>query len=170
MTAGDVITIKGSTHSRKAAAFDGTDDYILADAHAIARVAGNDTVGTYSAWIYQDSIGSKTILSVGDNDSATEFLRFSITAAGVATLNTRNNLATSLTIDAFTVNNVALATLGTLNPGQSTQLTATDAIALGCTANQAVSHDISITYTDTATGASYTTTGDGHKLDGTCAE
>jgi len=77
MTAGDIITIKGSTASRKAAAFDGTDDYILADAHAVARVAANDTVGTYSAWIYRDNdTGDNTILSAGDNDSTNEFLKF----------------------------------------------------------------------------------------------
>lgn len=70
MTAGDVVTIKGSTYSRKAAAFDGTDDYILADAHAVARVAANDTVGTYSAWIYSDSLAAASFLSVGDNDNA----------------------------------------------------------------------------------------------------
>ena len=71
MTAGDIITIKGSTYSRKAAAFDSTDDYILADAHAVARVAGNDTTGTYSAWVYLDDIGGNyTLVSAGDNDSA----------------------------------------------------------------------------------------------------
>jgi hypothetical protein len=75
MTAGDIITIKGSTNSRKAAAFDGTDDYILADAHAVARVAGNDTTGTYSAWINVDNVGAGvySFLSIGDNDSATEY-------------------------------------------------------------------------------------------------
>jgi len=80
MTAGDVVTIKGSTYSRKAAAFDGTDDYILADAHAVARVAGNDTLGTYSAWIYMDAYtaGQQAILSAGDNDSATEYLELHI--------------------------------------------------------------------------------------------
>jgi hypothetical protein len=80
MTAGDIITVKGSTASRKAAAFDGTDDYILADAHAVARVAANDTVGTYSAWVYMDADSGtdRSILSAGDNDSANEFFVFSI--------------------------------------------------------------------------------------------
>jgi hypothetical protein len=82
MTAGDIITVKGSTASRKAAAFDGTDDYILADAHAVARVAANDTVGTYSAWIYLDSLNAGTILSAGDNDSATEYLNLRTTSTG----------------------------------------------------------------------------------------
>ena len=83
MTAGDVVTIKGSTASRKAAAFDGVDDYILADAHAVARVAGNDTTGTYSAWIYVDSIGTaQTFLSAGDNDNANEYLQIGINTLG----------------------------------------------------------------------------------------
>ena len=68
-----------NTFGRKGNYFDGTDDYVLHDAHAVARVAANDTVGTYTAWIYIDDIGSggfNTILSAGDNDSANEFLSF----------------------------------------------------------------------------------------------
>jgi hypothetical protein len=70
MTAGDVIVVDGAVGpARQAAAFDGTDDYILADAHAVARVAANDTVGTYSAWVYSDTVSSYfSILSSGDND------------------------------------------------------------------------------------------------------
>jgi hypothetical protein len=79
MTAGDVIVVDGSLNARQAVALDGTDDYILADAHAVARVAANDTTGTYSAWIYADAIATtQAILSAGDNDSATEYLRLSI--------------------------------------------------------------------------------------------
>jgi hypothetical protein len=78
MTAGDVIVVDGAVGpARQAAAFDGTDDYILADAHAVARVAANDTVGTYSAWVYLDAAGETNfqgILSAGDNDSDTEVL------------------------------------------------------------------------------------------------
>ena len=82
MTAGDVKVVRGSLDSRQAAAFDGTDDYILADAHAVARVAANDTVGTYSAWIYADNIATTTItiLSAGDNDNTNETLQFYIEA------------------------------------------------------------------------------------------
>ena len=57
MTAGDIEVVRGSLNSRQAIALDGTDDYMLADAHAVARVVANDTVGTYSAWIYIDKIG-----------------------------------------------------------------------------------------------------------------
>lgn len=84
MAAGDVICIKENTFSKKGNHFDGTDDYVLHDAHAVARVAANDTVGTYSAWIYLDSYlsGGRTVLSAGDNDSANEYLQFHTGSTG----------------------------------------------------------------------------------------
>jgi len=76
MTAGDIITIQEDNIARKGVYFDGTDDYTLVDAHAVARVAANDTVGTYSAWVYADNVtGTKVILSAGDNNSDTEWLQ-----------------------------------------------------------------------------------------------
>jgi len=84
MVAGDVITLRENAGGRKANLYDGTDDYMLADAHAIARVAANDTVGTYTAWIYQDSlVGNQSILSTGDNNAATELMKFSINTGGI---------------------------------------------------------------------------------------
>jgi hypothetical protein len=78
MAAGDVITIVEDCIAKKGVYFDGTDDYILVDAHAVERVAANDTVGTYTAWIYLNpyASGDKNILSAGDNDSATEYFSF----------------------------------------------------------------------------------------------
>ena len=84
MTAGDIIVINEDGWGKKGNYFDGTDDYVLHDAHAVARVAGNDTVGTYTAWIYIDEIttaNTYAILSAGDNNSASEFLQF-YTASG----------------------------------------------------------------------------------------
>jgi hypothetical protein len=79
MAAGDVITIIEDNAARKGVVFDGVDDYILVDAHAVERVAANDTTGTYSAWIYKDNLTADgCILSAGDNDSATEYLRFTV--------------------------------------------------------------------------------------------
>jgi len=80
MAAGDVITIIEETDSRKGNYFDGTDDYVLHDAHAIARVLANDTVGTYTAMIYVDdiSVAAQTILSAGDNDNTNEYLQLLI--------------------------------------------------------------------------------------------
>ena len=82
MAAGDVVVVRGNHDFKKGNYFDGTDDYVLHDAHAVARVAGNDTVGTYTAWIYADVIGTlQTILSAGDNNSASETWQFQVHAA-----------------------------------------------------------------------------------------
>jgi len=79
MAAGDVITLRENAGGRRANLFDGTDDYVLVDAHAVARVAANDTVGTYTAWIYSDDVSStQTILSAGDNNAVTELLEFKL--------------------------------------------------------------------------------------------
>lgn len=78
MADGDTIVIRENAKARQAVAFDGTDDYILADAHAAARVLAADTTGTYSAWILMDSVAGATILSVGDNNSATELFKFQV--------------------------------------------------------------------------------------------
>lgn len=80
MTAGDVITIVEDNVARKGVYFDGTDDYVLHDAHAVARVAAKDTTGTYTAWIYVDKFDgtSYTIFSAGDNDSANEYMHLKI--------------------------------------------------------------------------------------------
>jgi len=81
MTAGDIVVISEEAGGRKGNYFDGVDDYVLHDAHAVARVAANDTVGTYTAWIYiNDTAGTYTILSAGDNDNTNEFLQFLVSA------------------------------------------------------------------------------------------
>lgn len=85
MTAGDIIVVRGNTWGKKGNYFDGTDDYVLHDAHAVARVAGNDTTGTYSAWIFVDTpitAANKSILSAGDNNSDTEFFSIDINTNG----------------------------------------------------------------------------------------
>lgn len=81
MAAGDVITIVEDNVAKKGVYFDGNDDYILVDAHAVERVAANDTTGTYTAWIYADTVNAnRTILSAGDNDSATEYLQLKVSS------------------------------------------------------------------------------------------
>ncbi|KKL63540.1 hypothetical protein LCGC14_2174120, partial [marine sediment metagenome] len=81
MSAGDIIVVNENSFGRKGNYFDGTDDYVLHDAHAIARVAANDTVGTYTAWIYlNDLAGTYTILSAGDNSAIAEFLHLTVKA------------------------------------------------------------------------------------------
>jgi len=91
---------------------------------------------------------------------------YSITVAGQVTAVVRNNLQKSVTLTAFTIGGTNMATLGTLSPGETTTLTSA-ATALPCSGS--FSHAVSVTYTDLATGAAYTFTGDGHKLEGACA-
>ena len=78
MAAGDIKTVVADRFEHKpAVVLDSADDYVLADAHAVARVAANDVVGTYSAWIIVDNVTSgatHTILSAGDNSSVNEFM------------------------------------------------------------------------------------------------
>ena len=79
MTSGDVITLRENAGGRKANLFDGTDDYMLVDAHAVERVAAGDTVGTYTAWIYVNDIaGNETILSAGDNNSVDQRMAWKV--------------------------------------------------------------------------------------------
>lgn len=90
-------------------------------------------------------------------------------ASGGITLNLKNNMRNTITITALTIDGDAPAS-GlplTLAAGGTGSLSITPTTA--CTAGQAFSSDVSITYTDSATGASYTFTGDGTKLEGTCA-
>src|SRR4030042_1956385 len=83
MAAGDVITIVEDNLGKKGNYFDGTDDYVLVDAHAVERVAANDTEGTYSAWIYLDNYSSaRTFISIGDNDSVDQLFTFGIDTSG----------------------------------------------------------------------------------------
>jgi len=91
---------------------------------------------------------------------------YSNSAGGSVTLNVRNNLDSAINIISFEVASVNLTTLGTLSPGQSTTLSGS---GLTCTAGQAFSHNVTIVYQDMATNAIYSTSGDGHKLEGACS-
>ena len=98
MAAGDIVVVHENAAAKKGNYFEGTDDYVLHDAHAVARVGANDTVGTYTAWIYADDITvSKCILSAGDNDSANEYLNFWI-VAGLLKIKLRHGGATQFEV------------------------------------------------------------------------
>lgn len=57
-----------------------TDDYIQINAAAVARVAANDTVGSWTAWVnIPDVTGTYCIMCAGD-DNAVEFLELNIEA------------------------------------------------------------------------------------------
>lgn len=104
MAAGDVIILDESNKGRKANIFDGTDDYVLHDAHAVARVAANDTVGTYTAWIYANTLASSRILSAGDNDTANEYFFIGIDASGKLYTSLKQGGAVQFSITQDTVN------------------------------------------------------------------
>lgn len=67
MTAGDVEVVIESPISHLGVSFDDTDDELQINAHAVARVAANDTVGTYAFWFLPDNItGTYGLISCGD--------------------------------------------------------------------------------------------------------
>jgi uncharacterized protein (UPF0333 family) len=91
---------------------------------------------------------------------------YAIASDGAITLNVRNNMDTAVDISELNISTFTMTTgTGVLTPGQTGTLTGTTGAA--CTGS--FSYDVSITYTDQATNAEYTFTGDGHKLEGTCA-
>lgn len=105
MAAGDLITISENAHGHKANYYDGADDYMLVDAHAVARVAANDTTGTYSAWIYADNIATgadQVILSAGDNNTTDEYMRLFLLATGILRIELRHGAATQFIVDQTT--------------------------------------------------------------------
>lgn len=82
MATTDIYHIVGSlTPSRHAAKFIATSDQaVVIDAFAVARVAAGDTTGTFSAWINVPNItGDYGIISCGDT-AAIEFLTLRVTA------------------------------------------------------------------------------------------
>ena len=82
MSTGDIYQITGGLKGRHAVAFKGgdTNDYVQVDAHAVARVAANDAVGTYTAWInLKDITGTYCVLGAAQTN-ADEFLDITIEA------------------------------------------------------------------------------------------
>lgn len=79
MATTDIYHVSGSLHGRKAVAFIGgnVDDYLQVNAFAAARVAANDTTGTFSFWMMTPTLvtasGANTIIGCGD-DNVVEFL------------------------------------------------------------------------------------------------
>ena len=98
MAAGDIIVVSENGYGRKGNYYDGVDDYVLHDAHAVARVAAADTLGTYSAWIYLNTINAdQTILSAGDDSSGNEFLQL-LSSGGKLRIMLRHSGATQFDV------------------------------------------------------------------------
>jgi len=82
MTAGDTYHVSGGLKGRFAFSWPAvvSDDYIQVDAAAVARVAANDTVGTWTAWINMPNItGTFTVIGAGDKD-VVEFFELNVEA------------------------------------------------------------------------------------------
>ncbi|MFC1736926.1 LamG domain-containing protein [Candidatus Hydrogenedentota bacterium] len=82
MAAGDLYHISGGLKGRHAVATLAGDhnDYIQVNAHAVARVAANDTVGTYTAWINLANVTDTSAILCAGDDNVVEFLEFSVEA------------------------------------------------------------------------------------------
>ncbi len=99
MAAGDMYHISGGIKGRFAFSWPAavSDDYIQVDAAAVARVAANDTVGSWTAWINMANItGTFTIIGAGD-DNAVEFIELNVEAGlltGRCTVATTVNFVT----------------------------------------------------------------------------
>jgi hypothetical protein len=91
-------------------------------------------------------------------------------ATGDLDITLRNNLPNGITLTEVTVGTgTQTCDQTSLSPGQSTTCTDDDG-AIDCSSEgDAFSYDVSIGYTDDETGGSYTFTGDGNTLDGSCA-
>ena len=91
---------------------------------------------------------------------------YGVSAASDDVVTIKNNMRNPVDVTAVSVNGVDLeASTSTLGVGGTK--TYTGAVA-ACTAGQAYSYTVSITFTDTKTGLATTLTGDGSTLQGTC--
>lgn len=76
MAAGDIYHISGGLKGRHAVALLGgdVDDGVQIDAFAAGRVAANDTVGTFTAWINpKDNTGTYAFIGLGDANAVEYF-------------------------------------------------------------------------------------------------
>lgn len=92
---------------------------------------------------------------------------YAVSASGTDTIILKNNMRNQIVINDVVVNGVDLeSSTTTLAAGGSK--TYTGSIA-ACTAAQSFSYNANIYYQDSITSAYYNMTGDGNKLEGTCA-
>ena len=87
MATSDIYTIAGDVfQTKRALRFLGgnVDDGVTVNALGAAICAGNHTTGTITAWVMipNNYTAAMCIFSAGDNNVATEYMKFSITTAG----------------------------------------------------------------------------------------
>lgn len=100
MATTDIYHVSGGLKGRRAIAFLGgnVDDYLQVNAAAVARVAANDSVGTFTMWInVPDVTGTYCIVGNGD-DNAVEFLEFNVEAGKLSARSTDATVAQFVTI------------------------------------------------------------------------
>jgi len=95
MATTDIYQIVGGLQGRRSVAFLGgaVDDAVQIDAFAAARVAANDTAGTFTAWVnVPDITGTYAVVSCGDA-SVVEYISLTIAAGKIeATCNDNTTL------------------------------------------------------------------------------
>lgn len=85
------------------------------------------------------------------------------------TMEIKNNLADTVTVNDISLDGTAVGTATTLSPGEST--TITDTLTGACaSADDSFSLDVEVNYTNQANDATYTFDGGGNQLEGDCAE
>lgn len=87
MAAGDIYHVRGAlVPAKNAIKFIGgnSDDYLQVNAAAVARVAANDTKGTFSAWVMPANVTDTMCIICAGDDNVVEFLELNI-EAGVVT-------------------------------------------------------------------------------------
>ena len=117
----------------------------------IGGAARNRAAASY--WLTSDIAIPSVVVSTADDN---------------ITIALMNNLRDTITISTLKVGGLTLTcNSNSLAPGQVTNC---DAASTACAAaGDAFTYDASIGYKDEVTGASYTFTGEGHKLEGKCA-
>ena len=85
MTAGDTFHIRGGMSGRPAVAFLGgdTDDGVQIDSFMAARVAANDTTGTFSAWFNVADINGTYCVLGGGDASAVQYFYIAVVAGQI---------------------------------------------------------------------------------------
>ena len=99
MAAGDLYHISGGLKGKPAVMLLAGDhnDYVQVNAHAVARVAANDTVGTYTAWVNLANITDTSAILCAGDDNVVEFLELSVEAGLLTARCTDNTVAQFVT-------------------------------------------------------------------------
>jgi hypothetical protein len=94
-----------------------------------------------------------------------------ISASGDSIIKVRNNLRSTITISSVNIDGKEIVSESiVLNPGQTNSISGSFGTGICNLPGDSFAVNMEITYTESETGALYVFTGDGNKLEGTCAE